>query len=228
MNNKKVKHKVKVSGYTIITHIDDPAINPEATSKKTLSVLRKRMAEKNIEDVHKYDLFSAARKLGMTDKELENLTDENKVYADLGDEAEYIDGDEDKLINERLKKRGEKRLLLNNLEYIPNYKGADYHIKRSGKWKLEKIEDIGIELPDGAILQENLTREQREEIAAQTEIERIENLTPEQKEAEKENALDALADEADRLDRRHKIRKKPFDPVAHYEMNAKRIEAKYK
>jgi ABC-type transport system involved in cytochrome bd biosynthesis fused ATPase/permease subunit len=114
------------------------------------------------------------------------------------------------------------------MEYIPNHLGTEYHVKRSGKWRKEKIEEIGVELPEGAVLQEELTREQKAEISEQQEAERITAMTPEQKEEAKENELDALADKSAALARRHEIRRKPFDPVAFYDKGAKIIAAKYK
>jgi len=52
-------------------------------------------------------------------------------------------------------------------------------------------------------------------------------MTPEEKAAAKQAALDALADEADRLDRRAKIQQQAFDPVAWYREHSSTIEEKY-
>jgi len=224
----KTMYKVKIGGYTAISHTSEATADPEATNKNVMSMLEIRMAEKKINKGARENIFTAALKLGMTEKELDSLIEENKVYAKVGEEAEYISDDEDKLVNEKLKIKGENRLLLVNREFIPNYIGTEYHIRKSGKWRKEKIESVGVELPENAVLQEDLTREQQQEIAEQQEDERISALPPEKREEEKQNALDNLADEADRLDRRHKIRRKEFNPVAYYEDRAKDIEARWK
>jgi len=219
-------YKVKFGRYNVITHVAGAVADSRATEEKVLAILKKQMAEKKIKEAE--DIFSAAVKLGMTKKELESLFNENIVYAKTGEEAENVDDVKGNLVQEKLKNRGEKKLLLENMEYIPNHLGTEYHVKRSGKWRKEKVEEIGIELPEGAVLQEELTREQQKEIAEQQEADMIAEMPPEQKEEAKQNELDALADEADRLDRRHKIRRKPFDSAAYYDEGAKKIEAKWK
>jgi hypothetical protein len=113
-------------------------------------------------------------------------------------------------------------------EIIPDWRGTEHWYRAAkGKWVNGKIEFIGEELPDKFILPENLTEEQRKEIAAQEEAERIAAMSKDDRAKAKQAALDALADEADRLDRRNKIQRKAFDPVAWYEEKAAEIEAKY-
>jgi len=221
-------YEIKISQYTIITHVSEAVVDTRATEEEVMAVLRKQMAKKGIKGRKTDDIFLAAIKLGMTEKEMESLFDENKVYARTGEGAENVDDDKGNQVREKLKEMGKKRLLLKNMEYIPNYLGTEYHVKRLGRWHKEKIDDIGIELPEGAVLQEDITPEQQKEITEQMEMERIAAMPPEKKEEEKQNALDVLADEADRLERRNKRRRKAFDPDAYYDEGAKKIEAKYK
>ena len=112
-------------------------------------------------------------------------------------------------------------------EIVPDYRGVEYHKKTSGKWKKVKIEAIGEALPVGAILPNDLTPEQKAEIAAQTEADRLEGLTPEQKAAEKKSRLNAVADEAYRLEQRARIQGEDFDTAAYYAEKSAEIDAAY-
>jgi hypothetical protein len=112
-------------------------------------------------------------------------------------------------------------------ELIPDQRGMEYHIKTAGAWARAQVDHIGDPLPDGAVLPDDLTAGQRAEIAAQAEAERIAALTLEQKDAEKQAALDAAADEAARLEKRAQIQGKDFDPAAYYAVHQAEIEAKY-
>jgi hypothetical protein len=110
---------------------------------------------------------------------------------------------------------------------IPDCRGVEYWKKTGGKWVKAKIEDIGVSLPAGSVLPEALTEAQRSEIADQENAARIAALSPEKKAAEKQAALDALADEADRLERRARIQGGDFDAVAWYGEHKTSVEAKY-
>ncbi|MDR0758645.1 MAG: hypothetical protein LBF74_00835 [Treponema sp.] len=112
-------------------------------------------------------------------------------------------------------------------EVIPDYRGTEYHLKTAGVWSKVKIEDIGVPLPEGVVLPDDLTPTQREEIAAQQEADRLAALTPEQRETEKQGRLDTVADEADRLFRRSQIQGREFDTAAYYAEKSAEIEAKY-
>jgi hypothetical protein len=78
-------------------------------------------------------------------------------------------------------------------------RGIEYWLKQEDRWQKNKIEQLGVSLPEGVILDKDLTSGQLKEIAAQTEEARIATLTTEEKAAEKQKALDNLADEAARL-----------------------------
>jgi hypothetical protein len=112
-------------------------------------------------------------------------------------------------------------------EIIPDWRSTEYHIKTGGVWVKTKVEHIGEDLPEGAILPDDLTAEQRAEIAEQQEAERVAGLTPEQKAAEKQARLDAAADEADKLSRRAAIQGTDFDTAAWYAERQDEIEEKY-
>jgi len=201
----KVIYKMKIGIYTIVFNVVDAVTDPEATKKKV-------------------DQFV---KPEMTDKEYEDLFNANLVYATVGPEADMVSDEEGAEIQRKINEAGKHRKLLASGGYVVDHRCCEYWIVRDGKWVKEKIAEIGIDLPEGAVLQEDLTAEQREVIAGQQEAERIAVMSTEEKEKAKQNALDALADEADRLARRATIQKKTLDPAAWYSERADAIEAKY-
>jgi len=172
----KTLYKEKIGDFTIYTHIADCTPDGEATRTKIKPFVTPEMTEES--------------------EEYKKLFDENLEYAKVGPEADVVEDDVAEEIKEKLDAKGDNRLLLASGEYIADYRGIEYWITNSGKWEKEKIEEVGIELPLGAILQENLSKEQQEEISVQQEAERIAGLTPDQKIEEKNNKLHALAREA--------------------------------
>jgi fructose-1-phosphate kinase PfkB-like protein len=117
-----------------------------------------------------------------------------------------------------------QRLLLTG-EVIPDFTGVEYYLKVNGKWEKKKIELIG-EVPEGP-LQEELSREQLDEIKTQEDESRICCMTPEQKTEAIQRELDALADEAARLEKRAQIQETVFDPVAWYQERVPAVREKY-
>jgi hypothetical protein len=152
----KTKYREKIGDYTVISHISNVSYDTSETEKKIAPMLTSET----------------------TDEEHDKLFMDNLVLSFIGDEAEYVDDETASLIQEKLDSRGENRLLLDSGEYIDDYRGFEYNIKKSGKWGKVKIEDIGIGIPDSAVLQENLTVGQQKEIADQNEEKRKANLTP--------------------------------------------------
>lgn len=163
-------------------------------------------------------------------KELEAARDrlymENRQYSLCGPHQCCCNGRYETL-KAKFDALGEHERLTNEGEVIPDWRGVEYWRKTGGKWVKDKIEFIGEAPPKGAVLQENITPEIQAEIAEQREAERIAAMPPEDRAKAKQAALDALADEADRLDRRSKIQRKAFDPIAYYDEHAKAVEAKY-
>jgi hypothetical protein len=149
---------------------------------------------------------------------------------------------EAKTIAEKLAALGEHGKLTVEGEVVPDWRGVEYWIKTGGQWAKAKIECINVEPPAGAVCGDALTPEQQAETATQHEAERITALTPEQKAAELQAALDAAADEAARLEKRDQIQRaaekssgesgtlalKPsFDATAWYTGKKTEIETKY-
>ena len=202
----KTKYKVKIGDYTIVSHVADAAFDPEETKKKIAPMITSKMTEADIKQ----------------------LFNENLVYAKVGPEADLINDVEGDKIQKKLDEAGKHRRLLDNGKYIVDHRCCEYLIKESGRWVKEKIEEIGVELPEGAILLEDLTDEQRKEIADQQEGERLAGMSSKDREKAKEAELNALADEVYKLEFRHKVRHKPFDAQKYYDEGAEKIEAKWK
>jgi len=149
------------------------------------------------------------------------------VYALVGPEADLIGADEAVLIQQALDGRGENQQLLDTGEYIPDCRGVEYNIKCSGRWKKEKVEKLGVPLPEGAFLQEDLSEEQRAEMSAQQEADRIAALTPDQKAEEKSRRLRALAREANNEAQDAELLGEVFDKLAWFQPKQAKIEILY-
>jgi len=154
------------------------------------------------------------------------LYDENKQYCDCGPH-QCCCGGRYEALQAKYDALKEHERLDSEGRVWDDWRGVEYHFKENGKWKKDKIEFLGQKPPKGFVLQENITPEIQFEISAQQEAERLAAMTPEEKAKWKQNALDALADEADRLDRRNKIQRKTFDAQKYYDEGAAEIEKKY-
>jgi len=200
-----VKYKEKIGDYTVIRLVTDAVCDPEKTKKKIKPMITP----------------------GMTREDIRQLYMNNLVTAKYGLIADIVEDAEGKIGQQKIKEKGENQLLLDNNEYIDDYRGVEYHIKKSGKWKKERIEDIGISLPLDAVLQENLSKEQQKEISIQQEDERVAALTPEQKTEEKNNRLRAAAREAIMKAEEEELLGETFDKQAWLQPKRAEIEAKY-
>jgi len=170
----KVRFKEKIGEHTIVRFIADAVWDSEKTKRKIAPIL----------------------KPGMPKKTIKQLYMDNLVPADYGFVADVIEDGEAAMQQIKLADKGKDQLLLVSNEYIADNRGVEYHIKKSGVWKKEQIEELGVSLPKGGVLKEDLTKEQQIEISVQREEERIAALTPEQASEEKNRSLHAAAREA--------------------------------
>jgi hypothetical protein len=163
--------------------------------------------------------------------EIERLFEEHKQYAPLQKNEKPLQDNTCHQLQEKLTSLGKHEILLTDGTIIPNYNGNEYWKKKDGRWIKDKIQNIGMPIPAGAILVDELNSEQYaeqyQEITKQTENERIAGLTKEEVAKELQSALDALADEAARLEKRAQIQRNVFDPVAWYEEEKQKIQEKY-
>jgi hypothetical protein len=209
---------IEVDGYQIITSANDASADPEATKAEIA-----KQEGVDIELVLELDNY-------------EELFEKNKVYFRPGpNQINMEDPEADPLI-EKFKGLNKNRLLTLSGETVLNYIGTEYYLLENGKWKKIKIEHVG-EIPYGPT-QEELTPEQSEEIMAQEESERkakaqeeekkrICCMTPEERDEALQRELDALADEAAKLEKRAQIQGKVFDPITWYQEQAAPVREKY-
>ena len=201
----KVIYKDKIGNHTVIRHIADAAVDSEKTKEKIASLLTAKMTEKEVEKIY-----------------MDNL-----VFAKVGPEATLVDDETAAPLQKRFNERTANQLLLESGEFIADYRGVEYWEKKSGRWEQVKIESIGITLPVGAVLQENLLQEQQKEISEQQEAERIACLTDKAKAEEKDTRLHALAREAIMKGEEAELLEKEFDKKAWLLPRKAEIEKKY-
>jgi hypothetical protein len=201
----KTKYKEKIGAYTIIKFIDNATVDSEETKRRIELMITSEMTETDIE----------------------KLYNENLVYARVGDEADLIDDEHAEQIQSKLDGMGEHQLLLGSGDYIADYQGVEYQIKKAGKWEKEQINEIGVNLPSGAILDKDLTQEQKNEISAQQEKDRITALTTEEKEDEKRSKLHVLAREAITKAEEAELLGETFDKQAWLQPKRTEIELLY-
>jgi hypothetical protein len=199
--------------------IYDFAKTPGATESEVLTVQIIRGFSDPAVDPVETDKKVAQIRHSFPNAPLEKLYADNAVYSDPGFDTRALE--------EAFLSLGENETLTADGEVIPDFRGVEYWEKTSGRWEKLKIELADVPLPAGAVLPDDLTPEQRQEIGAQQEADRIATLTPEQRDAELEARLDALADEASQLEKRAQIQGKPFDAAAWYQEKSPEITAKY-
>jgi hypothetical protein len=163
----------------------------------------------------------------MSEAELKELFNQHIIWADPGPDGELIQDDLAEDILSKLTALNEHEKLQDNLEILSDWRGVEFWLKTNGVWLKQKIDQIGEMLPYGFIFPDDLTEDHRREIAAQEEIDRLTNLTAEQRLKEKEGALKALKAEALRQKEMAEIADEQFDAKAWYQTEAAKINAKY-
>jgi hypothetical protein len=198
-----------IDGIEIVTSVRECNIDPEATKR------------------------NIAEDLGISIDDvllLPNFEELFYQYADMiepGPNSKTTSDEAGTLIQEKLTALEAHQVLTTDDEIVPDWRGTKYWLKSDGTWHEEAITAIGVPLPENAVLQDNLTAEQHTEISAQKEALRIADLDADKRAAELQDALNALADEADKLSRRAQIQGTTFDAAAWYQEHKASIEAKY-
>jgi hypothetical protein len=214
----KVIGFIEIGGYQIFTSAKEASADPEATKAEIA-----KQEGIDIDQVLELDNY-------------EELFEKKKIYFRPGpNQINMEDPEADPLI-EKFKSLNENQLLTLTGQIIPNYIDTEYYAQENGKWKKIKIEHVG-EIPCGP-KREELAPEQLEEIRAQEETERkikmqeeerqrICCMTPEERAEALQRELDALADEAAKLEKRAHIQGNDFDPVAWYQEHSTAVRNKY-
>jgi phage gpG-like protein len=212
----KVKHFERIDEYDVFGWVSDLSADPEDTKEAVLA---------------KYPGIDLVM---LEPNEVNRLFAENVVYSKPGPNAEWIEDDAAAALVALAKTCGEyEKLSADGTAKIPDYRGTEYWQNQGGKWKKIKIEKLGVALPAGTILDNDLTHDQRDEIAVQRENERIAALSPTEKDNEKQNrikaALHGAAIKKQEADIEAEISGEPsaFDAAAWFQEQKAEIEAKY-
>jgi hypothetical protein len=205
----KIKRIEFIGEYKIIRGIEDATPDPVATENEA------------------FHHVTVAEYRAMSEAELEELFNQHIIYAAPGPDGVLILDDIAEDILSKLAALKEHEKLQDNLEILPDWRGVEFWHKANGIWSKQKINQIGVMPPNGFILSEDITEDYRREIAAQEEMDRLTNLTAEQRLTEKESALKALKAEALRQKEMAEIADEPFDAKAWYQTEAAKINAKY-
>jgi len=203
----KVIGFIEIDDKKIISDINNAGTDPEATKA----------------EIAKQENIAIDQVLGL--EKYEELYEKHKVYFRPGPKQIILEDSEAAPLIEKLEGLNQNQKLLVSGDIIPDFIGKEYYLIVNGKYEKRKIERIG-EAPEGP-LQEELTPEQLEEIRLQEEEHRICCMTPEQRAEAVQRELDALADEAARLEKRAQIQGNEFNPVAWYQERAAVVREKY-
>jgi len=197
-----------IDGYEVVTKAGERTCDPA----ETLNYVRERYPN-------------------ASENEIKQLCDANKQYAPLQKNEKELPDNTCCQFNEKLAALTKHEKCLTDGTVIPDLRETEYWEKADNRWVKNKVSKLGETIPTSAVSVEDMNKEeyaaQRQEISDQQEIDRIETLAQEDRETELQGRLDALADEAARLEKRAQIQRKDFDPVAWYEEEAQKLHEKY-
>jgi hypothetical protein len=203
----KVLNLQIIDGYETVISVSLPAVDPEATRDAVTAVL------------------SGNPDLKKTKTE-EELYAENAVLAHCGPHQRLVEDSEGDAFQAALHNPGDHTKLLSSGETVADWRNTEYWVKNQ-TWKKQKIETLGELVPANGILPENLTASQQEEMAEEKEAGRISRLSPDEKNKEKQERLNALKREATLLKSDADIAGEAFDAAAWYQARQAEITAKY-
>jgi len=199
---------VEIENHQIITNIDNASPDPEETNTIVEAIIAKNP-----------DILSQ--------KKREELLTENVVFARIDQSQKNVDD----AVGEKLKcilgNLGTHEKLLLSGDIIADCRDMEYYVKQEDVWNKQKIERMGETLPLNAVLPDDLSQTQQQEITDQTDAARIFNLTPNQKAEEKEVALTSAKREVRCLKEEAEIAGEPFDAKKEYQLRKAKIEEKY-
>jgi hypothetical protein len=199
---------IEIEGHQIICGINNTQPDPAETNKKVEALINKNSAI----------LLTRSR---------DELLAENIVFSRPGSGQQNVEDDiGNNLLNILETLDPHERLLLSG-DIIADWRDAEYWLEKSGSWIKQKIEHLGEIPPEDAVFPDKLSQSQQQEIAEQTEAERIASLDPEQKIKEKEGVLAAALREVRNLKEEAEIAGEPFDAKAEYELRKQKIDEKY-
>jgi hypothetical protein len=203
-----------IDGHIIIRGFDACSVDPEAT---------KEAAEAKI-----------AENPALAQGDRQALFEANEAYfSNIGSGRKLLTEAEHIAHKAKFDALGEHELLTETLQVIPDFRGVEYWQETNGRWVKTKILSVGETVPAGGVLPDALSAEQRAEIAAQEQADRIAALTPEAKAAEKQARIKAAIHEGVTRKQEAELEaavngtEMAFDPVAWVQEQKEEIEALY-
>jgi predicted DNA binding CopG/RHH family protein len=204
----KIINFVEIENYQIITSIGNASPDPEETNNKVDAIIAENP-----------DILLNKTKV--------ELLVENIVFARLGQGQKYVDDDEGEKLEGIFYNLGSHEKLLLSGDTITDLRETEYWIKKAGVWEKNKIKCMGETLPQNAVLPDNLSQTQQQELKDQNEEARLANLTETQRDEEKGVALAAAKREVRYLKEEAEIAGEPFDAAVEYQSRKVKIEEKY-
>ena len=191
-----------IDGHQIITGVSEAYIDPIATIRSI-----------------------QAKGIMLNDANKNELLKEHAIYLN-NPKAKLVSEKEAEDIKQKLDNLKENEALTLELKTIPDYRNVKNYSKKDGKWIETIIEQIGVKPT-----KTELTETEQIEFSEQKEQERLDALSVEDKQKEKESMIDSLASQA--LQKEGMLRIKG---ITDYEKQAKdwfdqekiKVEKKYK
>lgn len=199
---------VEIDNYQIISGIENTSSDPAETNAIVEDLI-----------AHNPDI--------LLKKTRDELLKENGVPNRVRQGQKNVDDTEGEKLKGILKKLETHEKLLLSGDTIVDLRGKEYWIKQTGVWNKQKIERMGETFPENAVLPDELSKMQQEEIAEQNEAERIANLTQEQIAEEKIAALTAAKREVRVLKEEAEIAGESFNASTEYQLRKAKIEERY-
>jgi hypothetical protein len=181
----------EIDGYTVIRGVERCPLNPEATKAAAEEAIKKNPDLKKIDLNTLYEMYEVCSdNLGPGKKHITEA--KGAVFEEKLDEIQRQEQEQ----SQKKEQRQGRQLLTEEAGVVPDLRGVEYWQKTNGRWAKTKIEHINEMVPSGAILPDLLTGDQRSEIAAQEQADRIAALSPDEKEEEKQAQIKAVIKEA--------------------------------
>jgi len=119
------------------------------------------------------------------------------------------------ILKTKFAEKGEVQQVLENGDFIDDFRGQVFHRKVSGKWTEWVIETLGTDKPTGSKSQDELTESEKTEIEEQKESERVDQLSAEEKTSEYNSKKSEIAVKSQSLENELK-----FDGDVDYQSKA--------
>jgi hypothetical protein len=197
----KTKITEKIDGYDVIVGTGNAYIDP-------ISTLR----------------YIQQQGIKINEQNKNELLKQYAIYLKNPKEV-FISEEEAESIIQKLESLKDNELLSSDKIIIPDYRDKQSYTKKDGKWYVEIVQSIGV-IPNKM----TLTEEEQIEYNEQIEQDRINNLTDEEREREKEIFIDSLASQALQMEGVLRIKgNKDYEKQAKdwFDKEKKKIEAKY-